>query len=127
MNAFPAAGWPGLTRRDAIARLGGGLGMVGLASALAEETWGAEATAAAAGPAASPLTPRAPHFPAKAKRVIHLFMNGGPSQVDTFDPKPALEKYAGQEPPKELVSHQKSDDSVIWINKSNRISESLLN
>ncbi|MFN6104243.1 MAG: DUF1501 domain-containing protein [Planctomycetaceae bacterium] len=104
MNAFPAAGWPGLTRRDAIARLGGGLGMVGLASALAEETWGAEATAAAAGPAASPLTPRAPHFPAKAKRVIHLFMNGGPSQVDTFDPKPALEKYAGQEPPKELVN-----------------------
>ena len=37
-----------------------------------------------------------PHFPAKAKRVIHLFMNGGPSHVDTFDPKPALQKYAGK-------------------------------
>jgi hypothetical protein len=49
----------------------------------------------------SPLAPKAPHFPAKAKRVIHLFMNGGPSHVDTFDPKPALEKYAGKPLPKE--------------------------
>jgi hypothetical protein len=44
----------------------------------------------------NPLLPHAPHFPGKAKHVIHLFMNGGPSHVDTFDPKPALEKYAGQ-------------------------------
>jgi len=43
-----------------------------------------------------PLAPRASHFPARAKHVIHFFLNGGPSQVDTFDPKPALEKYAGQ-------------------------------
>ena len=41
----------------------------------------------------SPLYARAAHFPAKAKRVIHIFPQGGPSQVDTFDPKPALEKY----------------------------------
>lgn len=40
----------------------------------------------------------APHFPAKAKRVIFLFMNGAPSHVDTFDPKPALQKYSGQQP-----------------------------
>ncbi|MHC5544932.1 DUF1501 domain-containing protein, partial [Singulisphaera rosea] len=46
-----------------------------------------------------PLGSRAGHFPARAKRVIHLFMNGGPSQVDTFDPKPALTKYDGQRPP----------------------------
>lgn len=45
---------------------------------------------------ANPLAVRKPHFAAKAKRVIHLFMNGGPSHVDTFDPKPALEKYAGK-------------------------------
>jgi hypothetical protein len=45
------------------------------------------------------LTPPAPHFPAKAKHVIHLFMNGGPSHVDTFDPKPMLAKYAGQNLP----------------------------
>ncbi len=43
-----------------------------------------------------PLSPKRPHFRAKAKRVIHLFMNGGPSHVDTFDPKPALKRYAGQ-------------------------------
>jgi hypothetical protein len=42
------------------------------------------------------LLPRTPHFPAKAKHVIHLFMNGGPSHLDTFDPKPLLEKYAGK-------------------------------
>jgi hypothetical protein len=48
---------------------------------------------------ARPLAPRPPHFPAKAKRVIHLFANGGPSQVDTFDPKPALAKYAGKSLP----------------------------
>ncbi|MCY2965645.1 MAG: DUF1501 domain-containing protein [Planctomycetota bacterium] len=93
-----------LTRRDAIARLGGGLGMIGLATALAQPAAAAEATSAAPAASGSPLLPRAPHFPARAKRVIHLFMNGGPSQVDTFDPKPALEKYAGQEPPKELVN-----------------------
>jgi hypothetical protein len=49
----------------------------------------------------SPLAPRQPHFPARAKRVIHLFMNGGPSHVDTFDPKPGLARYAGQVLPRE--------------------------
>ena len=48
----------------------------------------------------SPLAPRQPHFPGKAKRVIHLFMNGGPSHVDTFDPKPPLARYAGQPLPR---------------------------
>src|SRR5207237_10368312 len=41
-------------------------------------------------------TPKAPQFAARAKRVIHFFLNGGPSHVDTFDPKPALEKYANK-------------------------------
>ncbi|MBS0266830.1 MAG: DUF1501 domain-containing protein [Planctomycetes bacterium] len=45
---------------------------------------------------AAPLAPRQPHFAPRAQRVVHLFMNGGPSQVDTFDPKPALAKYHGQ-------------------------------
>jgi hypothetical protein len=49
-----------------------------------------------AGLAASPLAPKKPHFPAKAKRVIHLFMNGGPSHVDTFDYKPLLDRYHGK-------------------------------
>ncbi len=56
----------------------------------------------------NPLTPKAPHFPAKAKRVIHLFMNGGPSHVDTFDPKPSLAKYHGKELPMHLSTERKT-------------------
>jgi hypothetical protein len=48
----------------------------------------------------NPLAPKKPHFPGKARRVIHLFMNGGPSHVDTFDPKPMLAKYAGKPLPR---------------------------
>jgi Protein of unknown function (DUF1501) len=68
-----------INRREALARMGGGLGALGLASAL---------------DAASPMV----HFAPKAKRVIHLFMNGGPFGPDLFDPKPSLNKYAGQRP-----------------------------
>ncbi|MFM8223957.1 MAG: DUF1501 domain-containing protein, partial [Planctomycetaceae bacterium] len=104
-NLSEATRREGLTsRREAIARLGGGLGMVGLAAMLHEPGAQAAEVATAGTSSGSPLTPRATHFPARARRVVHLFMNGGPSQVDTFDPKPALEKYAGQDPPKELVN-----------------------
>ena len=48
------------------------------------------------GASLNPLTPKAPHFRPRAKRIIHLFMNGGPSHVDTFDPKPMLQKHAGK-------------------------------
>lgn len=79
---------PGLlTRREILQKAGGGFGMMGLAGMLAS----AEAEAKKTGH-------QAPHFAPKAKRVIFLFMGGGPSQVDTFDPKPALLKYAGQRP-----------------------------
>ena len=47
----------------------------------------------------NPLLPKSSHFPVKAKHVIHIFANGGPSQVDTWDPKPALATYAGKEMP----------------------------
>ncbi len=88
----------GLSRREALHRMGTGMGALGLAGLLAQD--GASANAAAPQQTGdSPLTPRAPHFAPRAKHVIHLFMNGGPSQVDTFDPKPALEKYNGQRPP----------------------------
>lgn len=50
----------------------------------------------AEGESVSPLSPRPPHFPGKVKRIIHIYLNGGPSQVDTFDPKPLLAKYDGQ-------------------------------
>jgi hypothetical protein len=75
-----------LTRRDLVRRLGGGLGVVGLGSLLQ--------SAAAAAPGGELKT----HFAPRAKRVIQLFMNGGPFQADLFDPKPALNKYAGQRP-----------------------------
>src|SRR5258708_7367864 len=73
-----------MTRRDLLNMMGAGFGMVGFGGV------------AGAQPAADPLLPKAPHFPAKAKRVIYLFLNGGPSQVDTFDPKPKLDQYHGQ-------------------------------
>jgi hypothetical protein len=78
-----------LSRREWLARTGTGLGTLGLAALLAEQ----EARAGA-----NPLAAKKPPQAAKAKAVIHLFMNGGPSQVDTFDPKPALIKFNGQKP-----------------------------
>lgn len=83
------------SRRSWLSRMGTGFGTLGLASVLAES---GQLGQNAAHAAASPLAPRQPHFSPRAKRVIFLFMNGGPSHVDTFDPKPSLEKYAGQRP-----------------------------
>jgi hypothetical protein len=76
-----------MTRRELLTKIGAGFGMVGL-----EGLAGAESTL-------DPLAPKDPHFTPKAKRVIYLFLNGGPSQVDTFDPKPALDKYHGKPAP----------------------------
>ncbi len=54
----------------------------------------------------TPLVPRKPHFTPKAKRVIHVFLNGGPSHIDTFDPKPILAKYHGKELPVKLATER---------------------
>ncbi len=54
------------------------------------------------------MAPHAPQFAPKAKRIVHLFMNGGPSQVDTFDPKPMLDKYAGKELPLHLQTERRT-------------------
>lgn len=86
---------PPLSRRDFLRRSGVGFGLLGLADLLGQQT----ATAA---------TIRGPHFAPKAKRVIHFFLNGGPSHVDTFDPKPALLKYAGQPLPKTYITERKT-------------------
>jgi hypothetical protein len=80
----------GLTRREALWEMGGGFAGVALAGLLA-----ADESRASGGP----LAPRAPHFPAKVKSCVFLMMNGGPSQVDTFDPKPALARFAGTDLP----------------------------
>lgn len=78
----PSIDYLGYTRRDFLERSGMGLGALGLGGLVSA--------------AGGPLSPRPPHFKPRAKRIIHLFMNGGPSHVDTFDPKPSLQKYAGQ-------------------------------
>lgn len=78
-----------LTRRSLLCRAGAGAGMLGLATLLRDEKLLATSL--------DPLAPRESHFPAKAKRVIWIFANGGPSQVDTWDYKPALERHDGQE------------------------------
>jgi hypothetical protein len=90
-----------LTRRELLRRSGMGFATLGLAQLLqSEKLLEATPTADAPGSLVSPLAVRQPHFPGKAKRVIHLFMNGGPSHVDTFDPKPLLARYSGQPLPR---------------------------
>ena len=84
---------PPFNRRDALGRIGAGFGSLGLASVMAQ----ADLLADAPTPA-SPLALKRPHFRPRAKHVIQLFMPGGPSQVDTFDYKPAIAEFAGQRP-----------------------------
>ncbi|MDQ6699625.1 MAG: DUF1501 domain-containing protein [Acidobacteriota bacterium] len=79
-----------MTRRELLTTMGTGFGMAGLANVLNASSMPANS---------NPLAPKAPHFAPKAKNVIFLFLNGGPSQVDTFDPKPMLDKYDGKPMP----------------------------
>src|SRR5947207_15899862 len=81
-----------LTRRELLRRSGTGLAMLGLAGVMSDGGLLAAPAGEANDGYKNPLAERLPHFPGKAKRVIHLFMNGGPSHVDTFDPKPARAK-----------------------------------
>src|SRR5215471_10895889 len=89
-----------LTRRDFLRRSGIGFGMLGLANLLGSQVFGAAPPSDGVSSNA-PLAPRAPHFPPRATRVIHIFANGGPSHVDTFDPKPALARLNGKALPME--------------------------
>ncbi|HYR59366.1 MAG TPA: DUF1501 domain-containing protein, partial [Chthoniobacteraceae bacterium] len=89
---------PILTRREMLRRCGAGVGMLGLAAIFEQ----AKSLAAEA----DPLAPRPPHFPARAKYVIQLLANGGPSQMDTFDPKPLLAKFHGQRLPMHLATER---------------------
>ena len=90
------------SRRSFLAQAGGGFGALALASLLNDER------ASAARPAKSTDGPKPPHFAPRAKRVIWLFMHGGPSHVDLFDPKPDLIKYAGQPLPESV---RRGDDA----------------
>jgi hypothetical protein len=80
------------TRREFLKQTGSGFGLLALAGLLEQQGLRARASEPL-----NPLAPRPPHFPAKARSVIWLFMNGGPSQVDTWDYKPELEKHDNQE------------------------------
>src|SRR5256884_6813113 len=101
-----------LTRRDFLGRCGMGFGMVGLANLLGPQTLSAAlATDSVSGN--SPLAPRAPHFPARAKRVIHIFANGGPSHVDTFDPKPALARLHGKPLPMDNLKTERKTGTAF--------------
>ena len=93
-----------MTRRDTLRAIGSGFGMLGFAHVM---------RAAATIAPRSPLAPKAPHFPAKAKRVIFLFLNGGPSQVDTFDPKPMLAKYSHQPMPSGNLKTERKTGNLL--------------
>jgi uncharacterized protein (DUF1501 family) len=108
---------PIFSRRQALARAGAGFGSLALAHLLHEQNLLASDAAASPAaptprparahpPAPHPLAPRPPHHAPKARAIIHLFMHGGPSQVDTFDPKPALDRSDGQPPPAEYHNLQ---------------------
>lgn len=88
-----------VSRRNLLCCGGMGIGALAL-SGVMRDACGSETRPAAN--IESPLTPRQPDFAATAKRVIHLFLSGGPSHVDTFDPKPALDKYHGRPLPESM-------------------------
>ncbi|MGH7139817.1 MAG: DUF1501 domain-containing protein, partial [Pirellulales bacterium] len=98
------------SRRELLSS-GMGLGLLGLAGVLSAE--GLLGRAEAANGYANPMLPKPPHFPTKAKHVIHLFMNGGPSHVDTFDPKPSLARYAGQNLPTENLRTERKTGAAF--------------
>jgi hypothetical protein len=100
-----------LTRREFLCRSGMGMGGLSLASLLGG--FGGLLGARAEDSLVSPLAPKAPHFSAKAKHVIHIFCNGGPSHVDTFDPKPSLEKYAGKNLPTENLRTERKTGAAF--------------
>lgn len=85
-----------IARRHFFRDCGYGLGKAALASLLVNDAHGADTFA-----------PKQPHFPAKAKAVIHLFMAGAPSQLELFDYKPALAKLEGKPLPPEVIKGQR--------------------
>jgi hypothetical protein len=103
MNHKPAHLPRALTRRDFLFRAGGGFGGLALATLLAQDEAHGDGpgppSANLQSPLSNPLRPKPPHFPPKAKAVIFLYMVGGPSHVETFDPKPELQRLHGQQLP----------------------------
>src|SRR5690349_10868553 len=84
------------TRRSFFQECAGGIGIIALSQLMAQEGRGAAVEV-------NPLAPKPPHFAPKAKNVIFMFMEGGPSQIDLFDPKPGLEKWSGKPLPPSMT------------------------
>lgn len=93
--ALPAVAVPGFCRRDWLAALPFGLGATALAAT------------------GESLSPRPPGHPARARRLVHLFMNGGPSQVDTFDPKPRLDGLHGKPVPETSLRTERKTAGIM--------------
>jgi hypothetical protein len=96
MSGLNRSNQPVVSRREALRRSGTGFGLLGLATVFGDAGLVSEVRADGS---TNPLAPKHPPLPAKAKHVIHIFLNGGISHVDSFDPKPALAKYAGKSLP----------------------------
>lgn len=100
--------YPNVSRREMLNRCGMGFGALALHQLMGDSL---QAESGAAG--VNPLLPKPPQFAAKAKRVIHIFANGGPSHVDTFDPKPSIAKYAGQPMPGETPRTERKTGALM--------------
>ncbi len=111
---YPHPGPARTTRREALGRMGTGMGMLGLLGVLGDvgELAAADLVGGRA-PVDHPLAPRRPHFAAKVKRVIHIYLNGGPSQVDTFDPKPLLKRYEGKTLPRGNLTTERRTGTAL--------------
>ncbi|MBP6715924.1 MAG: DUF1501 domain-containing protein, partial [Acidobacteria bacterium] len=103
---------PPVTRRDALCQIGNGFGMLAFASLVGESLAAAGVLDDQNGAAGSDA-PRKLDHPARAKRVIFLYMNGGLSQVDSFDPKPMLDKYHGKPMPTGEVATERKTGTLL--------------
>ncbi len=108
------------TRRQALCQIGTGMGMLGLFGLLGDNRLlggRLEAADTGGGPGGvsvrNPLSARPAHFPAKAKHVIHIYLNGGPSQVNTFDPKPLLGKHDGKMLPQGNLTTERKTGTAL--------------
>ncbi len=90
-----------MNRREALLRMGAGFGTLGLIRQLQAEA------------RQGPMAVKAPHFTPKAKRVIFLFLNGGMSHVDTFDPKPMLDKHHGEPMPGPKIQTDRASGNLM--------------
>src|SRR4051812_5384511 len=99
------------TRRDFLQTSGFGIGGLALAYLLSRE--GTAAAHSWTGAAPQDLAPRRGHFPARARAMVHFMQNGGPSQMDLFDPKPELQKRGGQSTPEGVEIYQKGNSDKL--------------